>query len=552
MALGLDFGTGTAGDGESLLSAFTKINTFLSTTTKLTSGDLEVNGVIVGTGNNSNFGSTALGYLALNSNLATGHDNTAIGWSALSSNTSGDYNTAIGSNAMRFANTSGNTAVGITALKYSIGIDNTAVGINGLTNNSDGTSNTAIGAYAMEKNTSGDGNTAVGGGALYNAVSLNYNTAVGNDALNLNTLYSNCTGIGYGANVTASNQVVIGNTSVTSTILRGEVTADKDATFNGVKVGRGANNITSNTAVGNATLTSNTTGTYNSAFGLGSLLNNQGGSRNAAFGGDSLFYNISGSFNTAIGNSTLVNTTGSENTGVGYGAGQANTSFSNTTCLGANTQVTDSDQIQLGNASTTPYAYQALSLRSDERDKAEVRNTVLGLDFINELRPVDYKWDMREDYKTEMPIKPELPAQELPIKELPIQGELSDEDYQEILGQYNLDYQELLDQSNADYQEIVDQNNADFKIVMDEWLESVKLDNITHDGTHTRTRYHHGLIAQEVQDVIQASGVDFGGFQDHSVNGGQDVLSLGYDELIAPMIKAIQELTARINVLEGN
>ena len=95
-------------------------------------------------------------------------------------------------------------------------------------------------------------------------------------------------------------------------------------------------------------------------------------------------------------------------------------------------------------------------------------------------------------------------------------------------------------------------SNEDFKILMDEWVESTKLDNITHDGTHTRTRYHHGLIAQEVQDVIEASGVDFGGFQDHSVNGGQDVLSIGYTELIAPMVKAIQELTARINVLEGN
>ena len=36
--------------------------------------------------------------------------------------------------------------------------------------------------------------------------------------------------------------------------------------------------------------------------------------------------------------------------------------------------------------------------------------------------------------------------------------------------------------------------------------------------------------------------MDFGGFQDHAVNGGQDVLSLGYMELIAPLIKAVQEL----------
>jgi hypothetical protein len=310
-----------------------------------------------------------------------------------------------------------------------------------------------------------------------------------------------------------------------------------DLTINDVRVGRGAGSISSNTAIGQNTLSANTSGINNTAVGLSALLDNtigdyntavgasaltnntsgiantaignsssaynQEGSSNVSLGYLSLFFNVIGDNNTAIGRGALYNAVSVNNTAVGNSAGSNVTNQSNVTCLGYNAQVTASNQVQLGDSATTPYAYQALSLRSDLRDKTEVRDTVLGLDFINELRPVDYKWDMREDYRTEMPT----------------QGELSDED---------------------------------FKILMDEWLESVKLDNLTHDGTHIRTRYHHGLIAQEVQDVIEASGVDFGGFQDHSVNGGQDVLSIGYTELIAPMIKAIQELTARINVLEGN
>ena len=58
--------------------------------------------------------------------------------------------------------------------------------------------------------------------------------------------------------------------------------------------------------------------------------------------------------------------------------------------------------------------------------------------------------------------------------------------------------------------------------------------------------------------LIQPTGIDFGGFQDHIVNGGDEQLTLGYDELIAPMIKAIQEqqseiqqLKARLSALEG-
>ena len=245
-------------------------------------------------------------------------------------------------------------------------------------------------------------------------------------------------------------------------------------------------------------------GDNNTALGASSLYSNINGDDNCAIGTASMANNISGIQNVSIGNSSLTNSViRNYNTAVGYNSLSNNILYSNCSGLGRNAQVSGEGQVQLGDSATTPYAYQALSLRSDERDKTEVRNTILGLDFINELRPVDYKWDMREDYRTEMPT----------------QGNLSDEDY---------------------------------KIVMDEWLESVKLYNITHDGTHTRTRYHHGLIAQEVQDVIEASGVDFGGFQDHKVNGGGDVLSLGYTELIAPMIKAIQELTARINILEGN
>jgi hypothetical protein len=293
-----------------------------------------------------------------------------------------------------------------------------------------------------------------------------------------------------------------------------------DLQVNGVNIGKGVYGNVSNTAIGSLTLQSSDPSIGNTALGYGALkltegnrntavgaysmeLNTQGFD-NVAVGESSLYNNLDGEGNTAIGRAALnLNSTGNNNTAIGKNALFNNTIFSNSTGLGNDAQVTDSNQIQLGSGVTTCYTYGALQNRSDLRDKTEVRDTVLGLDFINELRPVDYKWDMREDYRSEMPIK----------------GELSEEEY---------------------------------KILINEWLESVKLENITQDGTHTRNRYHHGLIAQEVQDVIEASGVDFGGFQDHKVNGGGDVLTIGYTELIAPMIKAIQELTARINVLEGN
>ena len=74
---------------------------------------------------------------------------------------------------------------------------------------------------------------------------------------------------------------------------------------------------------------------------------------------------------------------------------------------------------------------------------------------------------------------------------------------------------------------------------------------VAKDGSRKRNRFHHGLIAQEVKAACDAAGVDFGGYQDHSINGGDDVKSLGYEELIAPLIKAVQELTEKVKALEN-
>jgi len=264
-----------------------------------------------------------------------------------------------------------------------------------------------------------------------------------------------------------------------------------------------------NTAIGGSVLQNNTIGYYNTAIGNSSQATSTTTSGNTSLGTFSLFNANTGNQNTAIGYGALQNnSSGLNNTAIGYGALSANTTFQNVIGVGANSVVTGNNELQLGATYNTVYSQSAVVVRSDLRDKTEVRDTVLGLDFINELRPVDYKWDMREDYKTEIP------------------SPLSEDATQEEIDAH--------------------------KILMDEWIESCKPDNLTHDGTHTRSRYHHGLIAQEVEDVIEASGVDFGGFQDHKVGGGYDVLSIRYEELIAPMIKAIQELTARINVLEGN
>ncbi|RCK73944.1 MAG: Phage tail fiber protein [Ignavibacteriae bacterium] len=187
---------------------------------------------------------TASGYQALYSNT-TGSYNTANGMNALYSNTTGSYNTANGMNAlyynvagsnatavgyraMRYANNSAtpftnyNVAVGYEALRGSTtpanntGNYNTALGYQTLYSNATGSANTANGLQALYSNTTGYSNTANGYQSLYSNTTGNYNTALGCNTFYSGTEYSNSTALGYNAAITASNQVRIGNSSVTS------------------------------------------------------------------------------------------------------------------------------------------------------------------------------------------------------------------------------------------------------------------------------------------------------------------------------------------------
>ena len=70
------------------------------------------------------------------------------------------------------------------------------------------------------------------------------------------------------------------------------------------------------------------------------------------------------------------------------------------------------------------------------------------------------------------------------------------------------------------------------------------------DGSKARQRYHYGLIADELKTTMDELGVDFGGYQNHANNGDMCVKSVGYTELISPLIKAVQELSAQVDDLK--
>lgn len=220
---------------------------------------------------------------------------------------------------------------------------------------------------------------------------------------------------------------------------------------------------------------------------------------------------ITGNYNLGIGRATFPTlTSGAGNTVIGDGAGSGIVAGNYNTFIGFSATVpsdysncgafgygsaaylTGSNQVQVGSATVTVYTQSAVQTRSDKRDKTDIEPSDLGLEFIMALNPVRYRLDQRERY---------------------------------------FDDREAVDATGAPYQERV---------------------AVTADGSRASKRISYGLIAQEVGDVVQRLGVDFAGWQDHSLqDGGRDVQSLAYEQFIAPLIKAVQQQQHKIEQLEA-
>lgn len=384
--------------------------------------------------------------------LCTARNNVGVGGSALVSAKKSDFNVAIGADTLREIDShiGSNGGEEVTA-----NVEGTYVHDgNRLTITNSSPHSLKVGDIAYTRLTSGESETFQGDKALAYVLSVpNSNTYVVNHPI---SRWASGTSLYLGKETTAQ-------------VERSEY----------------------NTALGHAAGGSMQTGMDNNFIGAHSATNAVTSSRSTAIGRQALYRatNIAGS--TVVGyysagfmtDANEVTTLGNNTLRAKLDGSNMTDNWRNITAIGYDARVSGPNQVQLGDSRTTTYVYGTVQNRSDVRDKADIRDTTLGLNFIEKLRPVDFRWDIREDYFD------------------------TDED-----------------------------------------------GNVTpkdKDGSKKRDRFHHGFIAQEVQEVISNTGVDFGGLQDHNVNGGSDVLSIGYDEIIAPLVKAVQELKTENDMLKG-
>lgn len=289
--------------------------------------------------------------------LVNGQVNTSYGTGA---GTGGVGSTFLGYYSGQNTSGSSNVGVGHYALRLNTsGYNNVGIGSQSLYNNITGSKNVASGHYAMRNNETGYENAALGANALEYNISGRQNTAVGSEAMNKNTT-------GY-FNTAIGAEALINNTTGTS-----------------------------NTSTGYRSMLYNTTGSYNVGYGIKALYSNITGRNNTASGWEASIGNTTGNYNTSHGYRALrYNTTGSYNVGLGHNATTSSGgTYNYSTAIGAYSTVTASQQVRVGASWMQSIGgYQNWTNLSDGRFKKEVKEDVLGLDFIKQLRPVSYYVD---------------------------------------------------------------------------------------------------------------------------------------------------------------
>jgi len=358
----------------------------------------------------------------------TGYDNVFLGkWSG-AKNTSASSNLFLGNNS-GYENTTGsnNTFIGYKAGENNnTGFYNTFVGYRSGVYNTTGNSNTSAGYFSQFQNDTGENNTIIGYYAGYFTEFVSNNTFIGAYAGHLNN---------------ATN---------------GTDNA-KQNTYFGYSAGESNRSGSNNTGIGSfADFSLSSTDISNAVFvGSGSIVERNGVT---IIGRDGI---ASGTNSIAIGKESNVMTDADNSIAIGY-----------------QSSVNNLNSINIGNAMHTSIGGAVnWTATSDRGYKSEILENVVGLDFINALTPVTYRFDTRKLF--------------------------------ESFG----------------------------GVIPDDLLSAIESKN------HMRFT---GFLAQDVEIASKDTDFEFSGVDKRNT----DLYGLRYAEFVVPLVRAVQELSTKIEDLE--
>ena len=249
-----------------------------------------------------------------------------------------------------------------------------------------------------------------------------------------------------------------------------------------------------NVAIGTDALGVSTTGCENIAIGENAIGGcTATGDRNTGIGVSAGYRVTTGRYNIGLGYSAVNSvTTGCDNIGIGHTAGCAVTTTNNTINIGCLANQTTAGVACI--VATCVMAAQ-FTATSDCRSKCKIKDLPFGLEFINLLRPVSYKWKPQADKLDKN-------------GNLLEKGEGSHAHQRTMFGLLGQQVKEALTTLGLGYndysvfsdQEYENRNNSD-------WKKSYQMEDKT--------------------------------------------VQLTYDDFISPLIKSVQELSAEVNSLKA-
>lgn len=322
------------------------------------------------------FGNVMIGrYAGRGAVGSNAHSTIAIGESALEAVTGGDRNIAVGFHALRRLTTAGTTiAIGNEAGEFIVDkSDSVLIGYQAMENANSGQC-VVIGAYANDTAV-----TNFGTGAIHIGYQAG-RSSTGNRRINIGWTAGTAQTTGGGVNI--GERAGASNTSSQGRVCVGGYSAQYNTgnsnTFIGEYSGQGISGSStghSNTTLGYKSMEDLTSAQYNTAIGINAGSAISTGMFNTILGGHS-------------GNPAGKLTTGSYNVLLGVNA-QGSTATVNNEVSIFNNSVFARFQ---GSAS-------AWSFVSDKRDKKDIKDLELGLDFVDKLKPRKFKWNLRSSDK---------------------------------------------------------------------------------------------------------------------------------------------------------
>ena len=267
-----------------------------------------------------------------------------------------------------------------------------------------------------------------------------------------------------------------------------------------------------NTAVGRSALYENITGVNNTAIGLQGLAKNTSGNSNTAIGMSALLENISGSGNTAVGAQALAYSKSTGNTAIGSYALSISTSGQANTALGVNAlevNKTGSDNTSVG-------------ANSLGKNSAGNFNTAIGIDALNNVTTGSNNTGVGRGA-----VVPGATASN-----------------QVRIGNTAITYAGVqvawTITSDKRWKENIESSALGLS-----FINALRPVSYVRKNNENKTT-EFGFIGQELEKTLAEFNVTNSGIINKDDEG---MLSVRYNDLLAPMVKAIQELKAENDML---